>query len=340
MTVLLITGAGASRNLGHEGTLMPLMGDWSDALCTSLDAEESGLAGACHLASGLDGPEFERSLGLLLRWQQVRDLEERFQGLGGQSPGEQIPGVIRARKSSTSRLEAVMRAINVTLYEQFGQHRIDDVRAEVAYGALLKELGNPEIILATTNYDRASESALSAVGHEVDAGFRSSPQRTPKLEPAGLIAERGNKTPVIHLHGAVGWYERDGSVIEHHPDQPFNPTLGIPVVLYPDPEKDPTSDALVSELWAEFHAAIDLAEAVLVIGHSLHDPPLVRALRRTARSKPVVISYLGVDGAKYIKGKVPGARPVEIDFGPELEADKQVRMQLKGLRHPARLTMR
>lgn len=340
MTVLLVTGAGASRNLGNGETLMPLMKDWSDVLCESLEAQEAGLSAACHLAPGMDGPEFEKNLGLLLRWQKVRHLEERFQGLGGEPPGTQTSPVIRARKNTARRLDEVMRAINVTLYEQFGQHRIDDVRAEVAYGALLKELGDAEIILATTNYDRAGESALSALGHQVDAGFRSRPQRSPKLEPAGLIAERGNNTPVIHLHGAVGWYERDGAVIEHPPDQFYNPTLGSPVVLYPDPDKDPTSDALVSELWAEFQAAVDLAEAILVIGHSLHDPPLVRALKRTARSKPVVISYLGVDGAKEIKRMVPGARPVEIDFGPEMEADKRVRVLLRELRHPARLTMR
>lgn len=181
-----------------------------------------------------------------------------------------------------------MRTINATLYDQFGQGRVVDASATAAYSALLNEhLGVTELVIATTNYDRSAEAALHGLGMAVDTGFRAPLGRTPILEPAGLVHEREGRTPVIHLHGAVGWYERGGRIEDHYGDQPYNASLGTPVVLYPDPEKDPTSDAMVSELWREFEHALGSAEHVLLLGHSLHDPALLRVLAPLTRDKPV-----------------------------------------------------
>lgn len=300
---------------------MPLMPDWSDVLCAALDEREGDLAGACHLVPGMDGPKFEENLGLLLRWQQVRHLEKRFQGLGGNQPGSHMNQVVKARQNINRRMAVVMETVNETLYQQFGQHRIDDESARAAYGGLLRELGDPDLILATTNYDRSGESALAALGHAIDAGFRAQPHRTPVLEPVGLVSERNGKTPVIHLHGAVGWYEQDGAVLEMHADQPFNSSLGTPVVLYPDPDKDSTSDATVSQLWTEFEVALEAASAILVVGHSLHDPALVRALNHLEGAKPIVVSYLDGDPGA-INQVIPQATPVELSFGPTTEVGK------------------
>lgn len=315
------------------------MGDWSDALCKALNRRESHLAAACHLTPGMSGLEFEKNLGLLLRWQQVRHLEERFQDLGGPQAGSHANAVVKARENIGHRLDIVMETINITLYDQFGQRRVDDERARAAYGTLLGALGEPELVLATTNYDRVGESALAALGHDVDAGFRAQPERTPRLEPAGLVEERGTKTPVIHLHGAVGWYEQEGSVGQYHADQRFNSSLGTPVVLYPDPDKDPTSDATVSELWTEFNVALEAAEAVLVIGHSLHDPALVRALRRVTKSKPVVITYFDDEDKDRVESTVFGAWAVEMNFGPQIEIDQPIRSFLEEFKRPAHLQM-
>ncbi len=319
---------------------MPLMHDWSDALCKALEQQEPNLARACHLLPGMGGPEFEENLGLLLRWQQVRHLEERFQDLGGAKVGTHVNRVVEARRNIDQRMEIVMQTVNATLYEQFGQDRVDDGRAQATYSSLLQEVSDPEdLILATTNYDRSGESALAALGRDVDAGFRTRPHRTPKLEPAGLVMERRKKTPVIHLHGAVGWYEKEGSVGEHHADQPYNPSLGTPVVLYPDPVKDPTSDATVSELWNEFDTALEVADSVLVIGHSLHDPALVRALQNVAHLKPVVISFFEAESLKRIETEVPDALPVEMDFGPDMEVKSPILPMLEEGRRPARLEL-
>ncbi|HEY5054452.1 MAG TPA: hypothetical protein VII45_13705, partial [Solirubrobacterales bacterium] len=129
---------------------------------------------------------------------------------------------------------------------------------------------------------------------------------------------RVSRTPVIHLHGAVGWYEQAGAVSDHNADQNFNSSLGRPVVLYPDPDKDPTSDSTVKQLWTEFYAAVDLADAILVIGHSLHDPALVSALVGASESKPVAISNFNIEDIGKTESEVPRAIQVEIDFGPDI----------------------
>jgi hypothetical protein len=333
--VLLITGAGASRNLGAE--VLPLMPDWSDALCEALDEKEQGLARASHLTPGLSGPDFEKNLGLLLRWEQVRHLEERFQGLGGPQPGSHTNEVVKARTNASRRMALVMEAINTTLFEQFGQRRVDDGLAAMAYGELLEALGDPKLILATTNYDRSGEAALEVLGHQVDTGFRPRPQGTPTLEPAELISDKAGKTPVIHLHGAVGWYEREGRVGDYQGDLPYTPELGTPVVLYPDPEKDPTNDAVVSELWAEFEKTVDLVDSILVVGHSLHDPALVRSLRAIAPSKPVTVSVLHPEERKAAQTKIPGAIAVQMEFGPTLKTEKDLRQIVERGSRPAHL---
>lgn len=329
MTMLLVTGAGASRNLGIDENPMPLMSDWSDALCQALDEREANLAAACELVPGSDGPTFEENLGHLLRWQQVRYLEKRFRGLGGDSAGSHWGEIDRARENTDGRMKVVIETINQTLYDQFGHHRIDDSLATDTFIRLFDLIGRPDdLILATTNYDRAGETALGSLGYDIDSGFRWKPHRTPILEPEGLVSHRGAKTPVIHLHGAVGWYKQNGIVAEHPADKPFNPSLGTPVVLYPDPDKDLTTDAMVAALWTEFEAALDFADSVFVLGHSLHDPKLVQELHRVANIKPIVISYL--DGsAEAVTSKVPNATPVEVFIGP-----KEIRSSIpKGKMH-------
>ena len=327
--LLLITGAGASRNLGANENPMPLMPDWSNALCEALDEAERGLAAACGLEQDMTGPHFEECLGLLLRWDQMRYLEKRFRGLGTDQVGGERSGVVKARDLTDRRMNVVKETVNRSLYDQFGQPRVDDKLAATAYKSLLKQLGDPELILATTNYDHAGESALTSLGHEVDDGFRDLPRRTPKLAPVDMIANRGSKTPVIHLHGAVGWYEKDGNVVKHYPDQPYNPSLGTPVVLYPDPEKDPTSDAVASELWTEFRRAITNTRAILVLGHSLHDPMLVRFLREERNEQPLAVSYFTVDDKKQIEALLPAASTFKIDFSSATKLPSSIQKELR-----------
>ncbi len=297
------------------------MHDWANALCAALDATEASLASACHLAPGMTGEGFEQALGLLLRWQQVQWLEERFQDLGGPHAGSHTNHVVESRQKMTSRLNQIMQTVNQTLYDQFGQDRVDDHRAAQAYGALLQPFDTSDLVVATTNYDRAGEAGLEELGLKPDTGFRNAPGRTPRLNVRGLVNSRAaGVTPYLHLHGSVGWYEREGIVHDHAADQPFNSTLGTPVVLYPDPNKDPTNDAIVSDLWVEFRSALDGADHVLVVGHSLHDPALTMAIQ-TAKPQKLAVTYFDDSEVEQINKVLPSAIPVRLDFGPELDGD-------------------
>jgi hypothetical protein len=327
--MLLITGAGASTTLGPPGEPLPLMSDWASALCTALDENEAGLASACGLKDGMDGEAFEEAIGALLEWQQVRPLEARFAALGGLPVGSEAGPVAAARQNMGDRLDRIMLVINNTLFDQFGQKRVDDQRARMAYEALLKLFDTGELIVATTNYDRSGEAALRQLGRNPDTGFPDTGDRTPTLDVRGLV-ERGSDrmTPYLHLHGSVGWYESEGVIYDHRGDRPFNPTLGGPVVLYPDPKKDPTKGARVSELWTELEVALAKADHVLVVGHSLHDPALVNAIknanprrlgvtyRQQGKGKPPLPA--GKMPAERIQKLLPEAHPVRMEFGPEL----------------------
>ena len=131
----------------------------------------------------------------------------------------------------------------------------------------------------------------------------------------------------------MGWYERDGEVLRHGADETYNRTLGTPVILYPDPEKDPTRDAAAQALWHEFGRALEGATHVLVLGHSLNDPALVHAL---SRIEPTIHLGIGVfeplehfdedwqglarevsDETARVRDLFPGAEPIPCNFGPE-----------------------
>ena len=261
---------------------MPVMGDWSDRLCRRLDEAESKLAGAVHLQPGLSGEEFETALGAFLRWRDAQPLSRHFANLCGPHPGSHYSGAMNALDAGERRARLVVDVLHRSLYDEFGAARINADLARGAYGGLLELLPDPEsVVFVTTNYDAAAEIGLDALGKQVATGFPSQQGRTPVLSPEGMVdweGLHGGRVPVLHLHGAVGWYERDGTVVSEYADQPYNDSLGLPVVLYPDPRKEPR-DAVVAALWSELDAALSGATHVLVIGHSLNDPALLRALR-------------------------------------------------------------
>jgi hypothetical protein len=316
MRCVIVTGAGASRELGKAQPL-PLMGDWAGALRDELNGRVQGLADAIGLRDGMSGQDFERALGTVLRWNDLWPLNEQFRGLGADPIGEIPRGVRTAHRLEGERLQEIMDGINESLFSMFSAAKIDEDLAIDAYGNLLEILGNPDdLIVVTTNYDPAAEIALTGLGRNPDTGFDRPPGRAPTLNPHGLVRsvrQRPDAVGVLHLHGAVGWYENEGVVYEQHQDQPFNDTLGRPVVLYPDPNKDPTRDALVQALWVEFDEALEDATHVLVLGHSLHDPALVAKLRVAAQSSNVAVCTYGAPGEPSAGEPALLASPKEAD---------------------------
>jgi hypothetical protein len=328
MKLVLVTGAGASRDLGLEGK-MPLMPDWANRLCDALDDQEGGLAVAAGLARDMSGTKFENALGTLLRWRELHPLNERFRGLGGPNAGswtDQIPGHY---EREAERLRTIVTTLNHSMYREFGSRRVDSDSAQRAYKTLFDRLQiERPLACVTTNYDPVLEMILPELGFNFDLGFHERPARSAVLRPHGLVdraLQSDQSVPVIHLHGAVGWYERDGDVLSQPPDQEYNATLGQPAVLYPDPEKDPTRDAVVQALWEEFQVAMEAGTHVLVLGHSLNDPALVDKLRRAPGCQVAVCVYAHDDPQQQeveygrVRELVPQATVVPCRFGPDPE---------------------
>lgn len=328
MRLVLVTGAGASRNLGREGPL-PLMDGWSDLLCDELDARAKGLAKAAGLRSGFSGPVFEAALGMLLRWRDVRHLEKRFDALRSPPMSEGWQPLQEARNVEADRLELVVDAIHTSLYNVFGGRQIDPDAPKQAYAALLDRLpALDHMVCATTNYDPSLEMALVGLGREHSLGFVQPPGQSPTLQPTGVVDWRQGhfgKTPVLHLHGAVGWYQEGGEVTQYYSDKAYNETLGTPVVLYPDPEKDPTRDAVVRLLWDEFTSALEGATHVLVLGHSLNDPALNEQISSGVPSSTRLGWCLhDEEELASLVSAFPNATPIFCDFGsqPVFEEDR------------------
>lgn len=325
MKLLLVTGAGSSRNLGANQTLMPLMPDWAKALVHELNEKEAGLAQACQLRSNMDGPEFESAVGRLFQWRAAQPLQEDFKSLGALPLNNlnTVPQDFLAR--TQQRLDAFQLALSDTLHDLFRPERIDEDAAASAYRTLFDALGDPDVAIATTNYDRAIETALGANGRGYTIGMTNRVGRTPVLDAGGFLKRAGaGVVPVIHLHGAQGWYRQGDLVRDFGGDADYNNTLGAPAVLYPDPDKDPAADEQTAQLWGEFDEALEWCDHVLVLGHSLHDRHLVSALQ-SAINRKVAVAVTYYDDSELDSMRTALGNSVtflQMDFGPKPQFDR------------------
>ena len=139
--LVLVTGAGASVHFGTDDRPLPLMSGWSDALVDALDAREQTLAGTIGLRRGLSGEEFEECLGAFLRWTQTLDATKRFKSVGRQDPDTPLTSEIPTWLARAERRTAVIiKAINASLWNEFGLARVDDLKAADTYKELFEAL--------------------------------------------------------------------------------------------------------------------------------------------------------------------------------------------------------
>lgn len=286
--LVLITGAGATRNLGADDLPMPLMYEWAKSVRITFDKAEPGLADALGLNGDLSGEQFEKTLGEYLAWEQTLPLQHQFRRLGAERNNKlQDRGDYQAwHQLASERAPMIRRALNTWLWEDFNLERIDRDAAHVAYGRLGESVfaalpaPNTEIFSATTNYDRSGESAWESLGYRCDTGARGGGARTSILR-VGEIEPWGDHTVIghLHLHGAVGWYRQEGAIRVEPADRRYD-DRETPAVLYPDPQKDPFAEGGwgADTIWQKLVEALQQATHVLVLGHSLHDRPLVEAL--------------------------------------------------------------
>jgi hypothetical protein len=304
--IVLVTGAGASRPFGVNGTELPLMADWADHLVRKL-GQGIGYLDMTGLRSGMSGEDFEIHLGRFLQNTQAFQHISTFLGPSLMLPGVAVNPHAMTVQSMTDwhqqtvgHLGQMTGLIYESLYELFGDPSADYGAAASAYGGLFATLGlgaDSKLVYATTNYDKVGERAIQDAGAMPDWG--APPPVTPGSEVpirvAGLLDGLPRYTPVLHLHGRVGWFQRDESVYEANVVR-YQAEFGAPLVMLPDPDKDYEQDGMIIAMWQEFSSALARAKRVLVLGHSLNDQFLLRALVQNVQPlERIAVSVLGDD---------------------------------------------
>jgi hypothetical protein len=341
--VLIVTGAGASRELAQDGQL-PLMTHWAEDIVQRLNREQHGLAQAVGLEAGMGGEKFEKQLGRILAWGRSVPITAELSVLGEESIlGDSLVVFPTWQNRAGVNMARINRCIYESLWQNFGDHAVSTFNAEKAYQTLFDLLGIEEsrtaLTVATTNYDFAAELALTQMGWRPFWG-EEQPTRTtggsPRVHVVGLArAVESYQTPVLHLHGRVGWYRRsdDGQLVALPPRPPFQEEIGQPGLLLPEPAKKYDEDPLFRVMWDEFEWAIGNANRVFVLGHSLNDDGLVKALTPAAENNRlrVTVCVEGLDAQQHadeieriarLSGTTP---PLPVTFGPAWEPDGEVR---------------
>ena len=169
-------------------------------------------------------------------------------------------------------------------HESFDSNRIDYGGATRAYEALFNQLGverTRRLVYATTNYDSICEYTLDQLGWLPDWGMPHNSQPNGGGQPLrveGLLDGMPRYAPVLHLHGSIGWFQREDEAISNGGTS-YNEGNGIPIIMLPDPDENYGSNPIIASLWSEFQTALRRAKRILVLGHSLNDKALVVALR-------------------------------------------------------------
>ena len=292
--LVLITGAGASREFGVGGKSLPLMGDWSEALIRKLSQRNLSYLDATGLRKGMTGEAFETQLGRFLRQVEAFPLIEdllnpsvQFQAL--QNPAFRGQDTLKEwHRVAQHHLGQIVETVRESLYEEFSAEGFDRTKASQSYAGLFQTLGlrrNQRWVLATTNYDVIGETVIEELeglpdwGQPPSTGIGAEAQ----LHVANILDGMPRYIPVLHLHGRVGWYRRiDGagtvSSTYSAPITQHQQGFGVPIVMLPDPDKVYEADDVISSLWRQFRQALRRAKAVLVLGHSLNDRALVDAI--------------------------------------------------------------
>jgi hypothetical protein len=278
----------------------------------------------------MTGPDFEAALGVFLRradaFAQVKDIVPLTINVAG-GPG---PAIQTWYDEVRNRFRLINEAIVDSLIQEFNYSRLAWQEGTEAYRTLFQTLGTPafgRLVYATTNFDSLGEMALQQLGAMVDTG---EPSRQPVGQANGLNIARmleglPRTTPVLHLHGKAGWYRKEGLVevvdtTRHHESH------GTPVVMLPDPNKTYAGDDVLTLLWAQFEEALRDARRVLVLGHSLNDVQLVKALKeQIPDQRHLAITFFGdestvdndqLERLKSVFGTDPSYYPIR--FGPKL----------------------
>lgn len=288
-----------SAPLARDAQSLPMMSAWATRLVEALGhrAQQIGLE------AEMPGDRFEAALGRFLAFEKALPAVWPYVHITQPltSPMSKDMNAETWFQQASAITGEIRRAIWKNLFESFGLDRIDRDAAIDSYRrlhALLRfaDGDGPEsaIAHATTNYDPAIELALDNIdGITLVDGFVRHAGGGREVYAPNLLADQWQTTdqvPILHVHGAVGWYFRnDGSITRRPTDDAYD-EREAPALLLPDDTKNPDLFSIpIRETWGSLRRLIAEASHVLFVGHSLHDPHIVRAVREAGRPTAVVV---------------------------------------------------
>ena len=193
--------------------------------------------------------------------------------------------------------------------EWFVQHaceRFRPVEAKVLWGATLRNLGDHELCVATSNYDRLFEVSCGYWGVPFDDGFGAFGDGE-AARWRGVAQPVAGKPSLLKVHGSTDWYKgRNGSIYKLRHSMPLYgdlslalgggesslPKLTSALIL-------PTREKLVNEppypdLITSFRNVARATDVAIFVGTSLRDPDLRDVCRQCAGRVPTYLVTMAV----------------------------------------------
>lgn len=271
MKLLLITGAGASSELGVP-TMSQMLSEFRELLRPRLEFADSlkRLDAVLPTEKALD---MEDAIDAIERMTVTRRTLDQLQIV------DQVPDLLR---SAGLRSEA----------EWFVQHsceRVDTQRATLMWKEVLGCSPPGSLSIATTNYDRSIEIAAESLGIAVEDGFESFSGN----EWANWLgfSSRTSTVRLLKLHGSTDWYRlrgNDTDVVKLRHPMPLygevslhvpGPTGALASALVLPTREKLTTKHPYPDLNYRLHEAADAADIVVLLGTALRDAELKAAVR-------------------------------------------------------------
>lgn len=283
MKILLFTGAGASVELG-----IPAM----RRMVEEFHAHLSNLGLSRNILE-----RFERMLS-----QSEYDMEHLIEIVERVEEGQE-----KQRELGFPADEDLLNTSRMMRWEAewFVQHvceRLREVDAKILWGPVLRKMGDHDLCVATSNYDRAIEIACSFSKVPFDDGF----DEFSEMEIAkwrGIEDVQNGKLRLLKVHGSTDWYMGvDGTVYKLRHSMPLYGNLALSFVdnvssvvpkmtsamILPTREKRVTQPPY-PDLITDFRNIAREAEVAIFVGTSLRDPDLRDICQQCAERVPTYL---------------------------------------------------
>ena len=189
--------------------------------------------------------------------------------------------------------------------EWFVQHvceRLREADAQILWGPVLRKIENHDLCIATTNYDRAVETACDFNSVQFDDGFDDFSE----MEVAswkGVENGQNGRLKLLKVHGSTDWYlGEDSSIYKLRHPMPLYGNLALSFIdnassqlpkmrsamILPSREKRVTQPPY-PDLTTDLRNTAREVEVAIFVGTSLRDPDLRDICKQCASTGPTFL---------------------------------------------------